>query len=116
MIHAPWTKEQAEQWAAELKDKIENECRERFRLECEPPCDSYGVCENCCEITLIRVGAELAVKYTLAKAAEMIEACPTVYGNEVGGWTSSMYQPGLLYTHKARLVCPQPIEEAADGE
>ena len=31
---------------------------------CEPPCDSYGICENCSEATLIRIGAELQAKQT----------------------------------------------------
>lgn len=31
------------------------------RKTCTPPeaCDSYGVCDNCCDATLIRIGAEL---------------------------------------------------------
>jgi len=26
---------------------------------CEPPCDSFGVCNNCCDAKLIRVGSQL---------------------------------------------------------
>lgn len=29
---------------------------------CEPPCDSFGVCENCCTATKIRAGESLARK------------------------------------------------------
>ena len=26
---------------------------------CSPPCDSFGICENCCDAILIKKGAEL---------------------------------------------------------
>jgi len=29
---------------------------------CEPPCDSFGVCDNCSNATLIRVGAEIQAR------------------------------------------------------
>lgn len=28
-------------------------------FKCEPPCDSHGVCNNCCDARLVRVGASL---------------------------------------------------------
>ena len=95
----PWTKEQAEQWARECADMI---------YRCADP-QQGNPAE---QVDPLR----FAFLAGLAKAAEMIEASPTVWGS-VGeyGSTFSTYQPGTFIqennTHKAKLVGAQPIEK-----
>ncbi len=36
--------------------------REKFSLQCEKPCDSYGVCDNCMEVTMLMIGYERGYK------------------------------------------------------
>lgn len=51
------------QGAAEVKsrkEQVSEWARNKFDLHCEPPCDSHGMCDNCYEIHLIRIGAEWA--------------------------------------------------------
>lgn len=82
--HAPWTKEQAEQWADE---------RTVYGRRLSP---------HQKEIWLD----------ALAKAAEMIEACPTVYVDKDEGhlWNEQGYARPYD-THQAKLVGVRPIEE-----
>ena len=40
-----------------MKEHVEKFIQDHF--PCIPPCDSFGVCENCSEAKLIRIGAEL---------------------------------------------------------
>jgi len=42
--------------------EIEAWAREKFELQCEPPCDSYGVCQNCLQISDMQIGMEWADK------------------------------------------------------
>lgn len=37
-----------------LSEKADDYTKKLF--PCTPPCDAYGVCENCCEKTVFRVG------------------------------------------------------------
>ena len=34
---------------------------------CEPPCDSYGVCEHCCEKTIFRAGYNFGARSANSK-------------------------------------------------
>lgn len=84
MSHTPWTQEQAEKWADEaLPDKLRV-------LSCD-------------RAAIFRMGFNLA----LAKAAEMIEASPTVYGTPTAGFDADRYPSD---THRAKLVGGQEIE------
>lgn len=91
MSHTPWTKEQSEKWADEY-------------------CERYGYFPHG------NVWHGIVDAFT--KAAEMIEACPTMYGN-VGayGSTFSTYPPGTFIqennTHSAKLV---GVREIADSD
>lgn len=94
----PWTRKQAEQWAEE-------------HTESKSLSEAWYVME-------VMHASFLA---GLAKAAEMIEASPTVWGS-VGeyGSTFSTYPPGTFIqennTHQAKLVCPQPIDEEPSND
>lgn len=80
--HAPWTKEQAEQWA---KEWTESTFKKNSAIHSD---DAY-----------------LA---GLAKAAEMINEAPTVYGNtEYKSWGEFQNHED---THSAKLVGVQRIE------
>jgi len=91
MSHQPWTQEQAEKWAKEC--------------QIEP----LGMS------AVGKANLRLGFLAGMAKAAEMIEACPTMYGN-VGayGSTFSTYPPGTFIqennTHSAKLVGVRKIE------
>lgn len=90
----PWTREQAEQWQDDAWEKTHG--------------PNYGSIEEDFFESGFLAG--------LAKAAEMIEASPTVWGS-VGeyGSTFSTYPPGTFIqennNHQAKLVCPQQIEK-----
>lgn len=81
MSHTPWSQADAEKWA-----------REYASLEEYPN-------------TVWRRQGFLA---GLAKAAEMIEACPTLYGDTV--YTSWGEFESHEDTHSAKLVGVRPIE------
>ena len=103
MSHAPWTKEQAELWARQhmLSKRGEDGGVSIFAI------------------------SELHGFYAgLEKAAEMIEACPTVYGVKLDGVvaraTGSEYygfldrklsRAKMTETHQAKLVGVMPIEK-----
>jgi len=91
----PWTKEQAEAWAEEITNPLnmsDSQFSEEFRVQKER-------------------GKSLFLA-GLAKAAEMIEASPTVYRGELDCtdvWIDApWYPPG---GPEAKLICPQLIEE-----
>lgn len=42
------------------KDTVESYIKRVF--PCETPCDSFGLCENCFDANLIRVGAEIQAR------------------------------------------------------
>lgn len=90
MIHAPWTKEQAEQWAEEHASKINSE--------------GSGFWKD----------ARKDFLAGLAKAAEIIEASPTVYGHDGSlDWSFECNDAEFLElpdTHQAKLVGAKPIE------
>jgi hypothetical protein len=52
---------------AEIVDAVEDWARTKLELQClaecgVSPCNSYGVCEHCSEIHLLRAGASKALK------------------------------------------------------
>ena len=65
MKHTPWTQEQAEKWAKE----------ETFEF--------HGCFTGDCPHTNVSECGQHFFLAGLAKAAEMIEASPTVYGDEI---------------------------------
>jgi len=93
MSHTPWTQEDVEKWA------MESDVVRKATFEDDA------------------ISGFLA---GMAKAAEMIEAYPTMYGN-VGayGSTFSTYPPGTFIqennTHRAKLVGVRPIESDGSG-
>lgn len=93
MSHQPWTQEQVEKWADLYVD--ETLCGEPIN---EDHCHS-------------------AFLAGLAKAAEMIEACPTMYGSHIGDpinryWESTR---ASCDTHSAKLVGVRPIDSDERG-
>ena len=94
--HTPWTDEEAEKWATAHQVSV---------------MDDLGSHNS-----LTHVG--LAFLAGLQKAAEMIEACPTVYGETTiaqygrevptGNWTETRVD--TYDTHSAKLVGVRPIE------
>ncbi len=86
--HTPWTQEDAEKWATEY-----------VREHCYP-----SLYQNKRE----REFARQLFLAGLAKAAEMIEACPTLYGDTV--YTSWGEFQNHEDTHSAKLVGVRPIE------
>jgi len=44
----------------EIQAFLERKAGETF--PCTPPCDSFGVCENCCERKVFLIGAKLGVE------------------------------------------------------
>jgi len=40
---------------------------------CEPPCDSYGVCSNCCERMTFEAGYEFGLKAEREKFLELLQ-------------------------------------------
>ena len=82
MNHTPWTQEDAEKWAME-SDVVRKATFEDDAIE--------------------------GFKAGMAKAAEMIEAAPTVYGNiEEPKWFEHCEKD--CDTHSAKLVGVRPIE------
>ena len=62
---------------------------------CEPPCDSYGICDNCCDATLIEVGGELATKWRPIKTAPKDEQLLFLRGEEedqlfIASWSTEL--------------------------
>lgn len=90
-----FTKEQAEQWAEE-------------HTESKSLSEAWYVME-------VMHASFLA---GLAKAAEMIEACPTVYNNQTLGMTAWNNYQKEDATHQAKLVGVRPIEgeESSDDQ
>lgn len=87
----PWTKEQAEQWAKEYWMNVLHMAHPKY------------CANNSFEYFLEGWRA------ALAKAAEMIEASPTVYGeSDRLPWHNVDFQGS---THQAKLVCAQPIKK-----
>lgn len=92
MSHTPWTQEDVEKWA------MESEVVRKATFEDD---------------------AIEGFKAGMAKAAEMIEAAPTVYGETTivqygrevptGNWTETRID--TYDTHSAKLVGVRPIEE-----
>ena len=84
MRHTPWTQEQAEKWAME-SDVVRKATFEDDAIE--------------------------GFKAGMAKAAEMIEAAPTVHtnGREPALWSTQKF---VTDTHSAKLVGVRPIEGA----
>ena len=92
MSDAPWSKSDAEKWAKEFVTKN----HPRFHPE---------------SIQYAEYGR--AFLAGLAKAAEMIEASPTVYGGGIDCWTE---QPGVVDRKSAKLVNVKPIEKGKSDE
>ncbi len=60
---------------------IEKPLREKYRIvECDGPCDSYGVCPNCIEANEMLVGAQEENARLAPYHEAMIEAVAFVYG------------------------------------
>lgn len=57
---------------------------------CQPPCDSYGVCENCCERTLFHAGYNFGCRAQREKDAKI---CSDV---EMEGFLAGVPQPGAM--------------------
>lgn len=84
MSHTPWSQEDAEKWAME-SDVIRKATFEDDAIE--------------------------GFKAGMAKAAEMIEACETVYWNEVNSKLRIVTKKKSVHdTHEAKLVGVRPIE------
>lgn len=95
MKHQPWSQEQAEKWATVHQVSV---------------MDDLGSHNS-----LTHVG--LAFLAGMAKAAEMIEACPTMYGSHIGDPINRYWESirGSCDTHEAKLVGVRPIESDGSG-
>ena len=89
-MSAPWTKEQSERWAEKSMQ------------------DAFGLHYR--EKTSQMEEYEIAFLAGLAKAAEIIEASPTVYGKK-GHPIFTVEFEDDVDTHQAKLVCVKPIDE-----
>lgn len=86
----PWTQEQAEEW-------------------CKPDRHPrFGDIYDLGARDLYRAAYRDGWRAAFAKAAEMIEACETVYQIGTEEWRPL---PSQYDKRKAKLVCPQPIGE-----
>lgn len=88
MSHTPWSQEDAEKWAKEA----------RLREEINHLVD--------------KAAFDLGFKLALAKAAEVIEACETVYQHiQPDIWCEIPYDEPGLSKHSAKLVGVRKIED-----
>lgn len=54
---------------------------------CEPPCDSYGVCSNCCERMTFEAGYEFGFKAEREKVRELVDAVKPILERFIRGTT-----------------------------
>lgn len=47
-------------------------------FKCEPPCDSFGVCSNCCEAIVFGAGYNFGLAAEKARSQRLVEALETI--------------------------------------
>lgn len=67
-------------------------------MPCQPPCDSYGVCENCCDSTTFGAGYNMGWRAALHEAAKQLRESMHRAGSGGLGCTLALCTP-CKYKH-----------------
>lgn len=95
-----------------MKSACEHEFRKRYDLKCEQPCDSWGICENCSQVSDMHVGAEFIFKYLSEQAPEPLTE--QAFGAGYDGRVHREYAARIANAHYAAALGAARVEIAQE--